>query len=149
MPSLNTDLSIEQGSTFVLEFQVFNDLLEVVNLLDVAINEQGNREYSINEFNARMKIKKSKYRSPELYVCGTTSNFVVQPGSAAGYTQDGIYFVGGQTGFMRVVMTAATTATFKAGRYFYDLELVQNIGNYEVVAKLLDGKMEIDAEATK
>jgi len=149
MAALNVDLTIEQGSTFVLEFQVFDDLLEPLSLLDSSINELGIREYSIADYNMRMKIKRSRYRDPELYVSGTAANYVIQPVSSLGFTADGIYFVGGQTGFVRLVISAETTASFKAGRYFYDLELIKNIGNHEIVSKLLDGKLEIDAEATK
>lgn len=149
MPALSVDLTIEQGSTFVLEFQVFDDLLEPVSLLDSFINELGLREYSFGDYHMRMKIKKTRFRNPELYVSGTASNQIVQPFSPLGYTADGIYFVGGQTGFARMVISAETTESFKAGRYFYDLELVKYIGNHEIVSKLLDGKMEIDAEATK
>ena len=148
MPALNIDLALEQGSTFVLEFQVFDDLLSPIELLEAYVDENGTTKYQFTDFSARMKIKKSKYRTPELYVCGTTMNYITQPGDTAGFITDGIFFLGGSTGHMRIVITSDTTATFKAGRYFYDLELVENAGG-EVVSKLLGGKFEIDAEATK
>lgn len=148
MPALNIDLALEQGSTFVLEFQVFDDLLSPIELLEAYVDENGTTKYQFTDFSARMKIKKSKYRTPELYVSGTTMNYITQPGDTVGFVSDGIFFLGGSTGHMRIVITSDTTATFKAGRYFYDLELVENAGG-EVVSKLLGGKFEIDAEATK
>jgi hypothetical protein len=75
--------------------------------------------------------------------------YVFQPGSTQGFVQDGVFFVGGSTGFMRLVLTADTTATFKGGRYFYDMELVQNVSGGEIVSKLLSGKMEVEAESTR
>lgn len=149
MAALNADLTIEQGSTFVLEFQVFDDLLDPVSLLSSSINDSGTRIYALDKYRARMKIKKSKYRSPVLYSSGTTMNYVVQTGSTSGFVTDGIFFVGGATGFMRIVITSNTSDDFKGGRYFYDLELVELMGSSEIVSKLLDGKFEVEAEATK
>jgi hypothetical protein len=149
MASLNIDLVGEQGSTFVLEFQIFDDLLNPIQLLSSRINSFGSTEYFLNKYRVRMKIKKSKYRSPELYSATTGQNFVIQPNDSIAYATSGIYFIGGTTGFMRMVMTSSTTEIFKSGRYFYDVELVENIDGYEVVSKLLEGKFEIDAEATK
>lgn len=149
MAALNTDLTIEQGSTFVLEFQVFDDLLDSVSFLSSSTDDLGTTVYSLDKYRARMKIKKSKYRTPVLYSCGTTMNYVVQPGSTAGFVTDGIFFIGGATGFMRIVITSNTSDDFKGGRYFYDLELVELMGSSEIVSKLLDGKFEVEAEATK
>jgi hypothetical protein len=149
MPSLNTDLSVEQGSTFVLEFQVFNDELQPLSLLTPSTNEFGTLIYSLDDYSVRMKIRKSKYRDPILFTVGTTMTYVFQPGSTQGFVQDGVFFVGGSTGFMRLVLTADTTATFKGGRYFYDMELVQNVSGGEIVSKLLSGKMEVEAESTR
>lgn len=149
MAALNTDISLEQGSTFVLEFQVFTDDLVPLNLLTPTENEFGTLVYGFDDFRARMRIKKSKYRTPILYTAGITANYITQPGSTLGFVQDGIFFVGGSTGSIRIVVSAETTAAFKSGRYFYDLELVKTIGaTGEMVTKLLAGKVEIDAEST-
>jgi len=148
MAALNIDFTIEQGSTFVLEFQVFDDLLQPLGMLESYVDDFGTLLYDFTNYKARMKIKKTKYRTPELYVCGTTMNYIVQPGSTAGFVSDGIYFVGGSTGSMRVVITSDSTASFKGGRYFYDLELVEDDGG-EIVSKLLSGKFEVEAEATR
>ena len=121
MPSLSTDLSVEQGSTFVLEFQVFDEELNPLEFLSSSINQFGTKVYSLSDYRARMKIRRSKYTNSVIYTCGTTSNFVTQPGSTLGFVTDGIYFVGGSTGFMRVVMTADTTESFKTSRHFYDI----------------------------
>jgi hypothetical protein len=149
MPSLSTDLSVEQGSTFVLEFQVFDEELNPLEFLSSSINQFGTKVYSLSDYRARMKIRRSKYTNSVIYTCGTTSNFVTQPGSTLGFVTDGIYFVGGSTGFMRVVMTADTTDSFKAGRHFYDIELVQSVTGGNIVNKILSGKVEIEAESTR
>lgn len=148
MPALNIDLALEQGSTFVLEFQVFDDELNPLELLESYVDENGTTKYQFTDFSARMKIKKSKYRTSELYSSGTTMTYITQPGSTAGFISDGIFFLGGSTGHMRIVITSDTTTSFKPGRYFYDLELVESADG-EIVSKLLGGKFEIDAEATK
>lgn len=148
MAALSMDLEMEQGSTFVLEFQVFDDQLDALPLITPYIAADGSTQYESTNFSARMKIKKSKYRDPVLYTSGTTMTQILQPGSTLGFTTDGIFFLGGSTGSMRIVITADTTATFKSGRYFYDLELVKTVDDGEVVSKLLDGKFEVEAEAT-
>jgi hypothetical protein len=149
MAALNADLAIEQGTTFVLEFKLYNDQLEIVPLLTSAINNEGSVEYSMSNYRMRMKIKKSKYRTPVLYSAGTTMNFVVQPGSTEGFIRDGFLFVGGSTGSTRMVISSMTNESFKPGRYFYDVELVELVGSDEIVSRILEGKFEIDAEATK
>lgn len=150
MPAINNDLSMEQGSTFVLEFQVFTDQLEPLSMLTSSINQFGTLVYSLDDYRARMKIKKSKYRDPVLFTLGNTATYVAQPGNTLGFVQDGIFFLGGggNTGFMRVVISSDTTTTFKAGRYFYDIELVQLVDGGEIVSKLMAGKFEIEAEST-
>jgi hypothetical protein len=147
--SLQTDLALEQGSTFVLEFQVFNDELQPVNFLAEDLNASGTKVYSLDDYRVRMKIRKSKYRDPVLLNLGTTANYPFQPGSTLGFVQDGFFFLGGNTGFMRLVLSADTTTTFKAGRYFYDMELVRLIDGGEMVSKILSGKIEIEAESTR
>ena len=59
MAALNADLATEQGSTFVLEFKLFTDELEVVPLLTSSINQVGTLEYSLDKYRMRMKVKKS------------------------------------------------------------------------------------------
>ena len=148
MPALNNDFSIEQGSTFVLEFQVFTEDLQPLSLLNSSINDFGRTVYSLDDYRVRMKIKKSKYRDPVLFTLGNTATYVFQPGSTLGFVQDGIFFLGGSTGFMRMVISSNTTTTFKAGRYFYDVELVQLVDGGEIASKLMAGKFEIEAEST-
>lgn len=149
MAALNADLATEQGSTFVLEFKLFTDELEVVPLLTSSINQVGTLEYSLDKYRMRMKVKKSKYRTPVLYSAGTTMNFVTQPGSTQGFVDDGFFFIGGSPGSARIVITSDTSKDFKAGRYFYDVELVELVGSDEIVSRILEGKFEVDAEATK
>lgn len=147
--ALQTDLSLEQGSTFVLEFQVFDDELQALNFLTSQANEFGTTTYSLDDHRVRMKIRKSKYRDPVLHTIGATANYAFQPGSTLGFVQDGFFFLGGNTGFMRLVLSDNTTALFKAGRYFYDIELVRLVDGGEMVSKILSGKIEIEAESTR
>lgn len=149
MASMNVDFFIEQGSTFVLDFQVFDDDLVPVPLLDEAINDSGSKEYSLSDYRMRMKIKKTKYRSPVLYSSGITQTYAISNGSTQSFIQDGIFFVGGTTGYARVVISNSTTASFKPGFYFYDIELVKDMNPGEVVSKIGEGRIEIEAEATK
>lgn len=148
MPAINKDLSLEQGSTFVLEFQVFTDELEPLSMLNSTTNEFGTKIYSLDDYRVRMKIKKSKYRDPVLFTLDDTETYIAQPGSTQGFVQNGIFLLGGNTGFMRMVINSDTTTTFKAGRYFYDVELIQLVDGGEIVSKLLSGKFEIEAEST-
>ena len=149
MAALSIDLNAEQGSTFVLEFQVFDDLLTPIQMLEQSINASGTTEYSLDAYRMRMKIRKSKYTNSIIYSAGITTNFVVQPGTTEGFVRNGFAFVGGATGFARMIITSDTAASFKGGRYFYDVELVELVGSDEIVSKLLDGKFEVAAEATK
>jgi hypothetical protein len=149
MAALNIDFSVEQGSTFVLDFQVFDDLLSPVELLSSAINQSGSVEYSFNQYRLKTRLKRSRYTTPILLGMGTTMNYITQPGDTAGFYTDGFFMIGGQTGQVRMVMSSDTTAAFKAGRYLYDVELIETVGNGTVVSKLLTGKFDIDAEATK
>jgi hypothetical protein len=48
-----------------------------------------------------------------------------------------------------MVISSMTNESFKPGRYFYDVELVELVGSDEIVSRILEGKFEIDAEATK
>jgi hypothetical protein len=149
MAALSIDLTAEQGSTFVLEFQVFDDLLTPIQMLSSSIDENGTLQYALDNYRLRMKIRRSKFTSPILYSAGTTANFVTQPGSVDGFTTDGFAHIGGATGFVRMIISSDTSSTFKGGRYFYDVELVELVGSDEIVSKLLDGKFEVAAEATK
>lgn len=145
----NVDFFIEQGSTFVLDFQVFDDQLAPIPLLSESTNDLGSKEYSLDKYTMRMKMRKSKYRSPVLYSCGTTQTFALQNGVTHSFTQNGIYFVGGSTGYARMVITDATTATFKPGLYFYDIEMVESLNPGTVVSRIGEGRIEIEAESTK
>ena len=115
MPALNTDLSVEQGSTFVLEFQVFNDELQPLSLLTSEINAFGTLVYSIDDYNVRMKIRKSKYRDPILFTIGTTMTYAFQPGRTQGFVQDGVFweflaYCAGTGGSILIIGSAAGVA---------------------------------------
>jgi hypothetical protein len=144
MASLNADYRIEQGSTFVLEFQVFDD-----DLLPVDMLSYDGTTYSLGDYRLRMKIKRTKYRDSLVYSCGITQNFVIQPSETHQFTTDGFYFLGGSTGMVRFVITADTTIGFKAANHLYDVELVKDMGNGTITSKLMMGKIDLDAESTR
>jgi hypothetical protein len=144
MPSMNVDYRIEQGSTFVLEFQVFDDELVPLNLL-----EYDGSTYSLGPYRMRMRIRRTKYRDSTVFTCGTTQNYVVQSGQSQEFTTDGFYFLGGSTGVARFVVTSDTSNGFKPASHFYDVELVKGLSGGDVVSKLMDGRIDLDAETTK
>jgi hypothetical protein len=148
MASLNADYSIEQGSTFVLEFQIFDEELQPVNLL-ASTSDISGTTYSLDSYRMRMKIRRTKYRDSLMFFCGTTQNYVVQPTDEnVEFTQDGFYFLGGTAGIVRVVISSNSTGTMKACNYFYDIEMVKSITGGSVVSKLMSGKIDFDAETT-
>ena len=144
MPSMNVDYRIEQGSTFVLEFQVFDDELVPLDFLTY-----NGSIYSLGPYRMRMKIRRTKYRDSTVFTCGTTQNFVLQPGDTHEFTTDGFYFLGGNTGIARLVVTSDTSNGFKPASHFYDIELVKTLAGGDVVSKLMDGRIDLDAETTK
>ena len=145
MASLNADYVIEQGSTIVIEFQVYDEELSPISLL----NYHPGNTYSLASYRFRSRVRKSKYTDSSIYYCGTTQNYIIQPGVTHEFVQDGFYFVGGNTGFVRMVIAYDTTANFKYGNHFYDVELVKSLTGGEVVTKILSGKFDIDSESTR
>jgi hypothetical protein len=54
--------------------------------------------------------------------------------------------LGGSAGTIRVVISATSTASYKAGQFLYDLELTSASG---VVTRLIQGKFTITSEVTR
>jgi len=139
MSSMNADYLLDQGSTFVLEFKMYDEDLQSVSLL--------NNQTPLYSF--RMKLRKTKYRGVSLFGLTEAATFVVPSGTTPDFTSNGFYLVEGNTGFVRFVITSDTTASFKPGMYFYDIEAVQSLTGGNVVSKVLSGKFDIDAESTR
>lgn len=144
MASLNADYVIEQGSTIVIEFQVYDEDLNPVSLLNYSSGT-----YSLSSYRFRSKVRKSKYTDSVIYQCGTTQNYIIQPGTTHEFVQNGFYLVGGTLGFVRMVIANDTTANFKYGNHFYDVELVKGLTGGDVVSKIISGKFDIDSESTR
>lgn len=144
MASLNTDYVIEQGSTIVIEFQVFDEDLNPVSLLN-----DSSGTYSFSSYRFRSKVRKSKYTDSMIYQCGTTQNYIIQPGTTHEFVQNGFYLIGGTLGFVRMVIANDTTVNFKYGNHFYDVEMVKSLTGGDVVSKILSGKFDIDSESTR
>jgi hypothetical protein len=140
------DFSIEQGSTFVLQFDLKKDdgtALPTIGATGNPVNfVQGNYSF-------RMKMRKSKYRgnTAALSISNTTVLGLNSP-SYAGFTADGFYLVSPTIGRVRLVLSAETTAALKYGDYAYDIEAVDSSSGAEEVTKVLLGKLEVIAEAT-
>lgn len=145
MASLNADYVIEQGSTIVIEFQVYDEDLKPVSLL----NYHAGDTYSFSSYRFRSKVRKSKYTDSVIYQCGITQNYIIQPGTTHEFVQNGFYLVGGTSGFVRMVIANDTTANFKYGNHFYDVEMVKGLSGGDVVSKILSGKFDIDSESTR
>lgn len=147
MASLNADYHLDQGSTFVLEFKVYDDDMQPVPLTELVGGSGGS--HALTDYRFSMKVWRTKYRSSLIYSCGTTQNFVLQPGDTHEMVQDGFYMVGGNTGFARMVIPWESNASFKAGINFYKVEMLKMVSGGEIVSKILTGKLDIDAETTR
>lgn len=122
MASLNADYRLDEGSTFVIEFKVFDDELQPLPLTTLV-----GATHALGDYRFRMKVRRTKYRTPLLYSCGTTQNYVLQQGETHEMTQDGFFIVGGNTGFVRFVATWQSTAAFKPAMHFYDMEISKGV----------------------
>ncbi len=147
MASMNADYHLDQGSTFVLEFKVYDDDLQPIPLANL-IGGTGST-YELGDYRFRMKAWRTKYRSSLIYSCGVTQNFVLQTGTTHEMIRDGFFVVGGNTGFVRLVIPWESSASFKAGINFYKVEMLKMVAGGEIVSKILTGKLDIDAETTR
>lgn len=147
MALVEQDFVVEQGSTFVLQFDLKND--DNTALATTATNQYTSTSSATN-ISLRMKMKKSKYGTAAA-VLGITANSVLQINSESiqGNTTDGFYFDAENQGRVKFVISSTTTETLKHGKYFYDIEVVDTKNNGTVeVTKALSGRMDVQAEVT-
>lgn len=140
------DFTVDQGSTFVLQFDLKKDdgtPLPTIGATGNPVN------FIAGDYSFRMKLRKTKYRNdtPALSI-SNTSVLGLNSAANAGFTADGFYLVSPNIGRVRLVISSATTAALKYGEYAYDIEAVLGPTGAEEVTKVLLGKMEISAEAT-
>lgn len=147
MALVDQDFTVDQGSTFILQFDLKND--DNTPLVTTTTN-QYTAQTSATNFSLRTKIRKSKYGAATLLL-GVTANYVLQTNSneTDGNTVDGFYFDGENLGRIKFVLSSSTTAALKHGKYFYDIEVVETKGAKTEVTKAFSGKLDIEAEVTK
>jgi len=126
MSAGNYDIHAEQGSTFSLTITYKDSSGSVI---DVSSNT------------ARMQVRKSQLSSLKLLdidINGVTGGIT---GGTGGITMN----ASGITGNINVAVDATTMTNVPAGRFFYDLELVDGT----TVTKLIRGKFTNDGEITR
>lgn len=145
MALLEQDFTIEQGSTFLLEFVLRNDDNTPLGL--TVQNRNVSNEFLIGEYSFRMKMRKSKYRGTSTYSLSNTS--VLQVGDKdLGKTADSFYIISEDTGKVWMLISPSSTSAIKHGKYFFDIEAVKGSTASEEVIKVLSGKFVVTAEAT-
>lgn len=147
MALADQDFVVEQGSTFILQFDLRND---DNTALATTVANQYTATSSATNISLRMKVKKSKYGTSSP-VLGITANSVLQANtqSTDGNTVDGFYFDAENQGRVKFVVSSTTTAALKHGKYFYDIEVVDTKANGGVeVTKALSGRLDVQAEVT-
>jgi hypothetical protein len=146
MALVDQDFTVDQGSTFILQFDLKKD--DNTPLVTTTTDQYAVLS-SLTNFLLRMKIRKSKYGTATL-VLGITGNYVLQSNvdSTTGNTVDGFYFDSENLGRVKFVMSSETTADMKSGKYFYDIEVVETKGTGTEVTKAFSGRLDVDAEVT-
>ena len=146
MALASRDFTIEQGSTFVLQFNLLDD--DGYPLKTVIEPSAG--IYAIGKFSFAMKCRKSKYgglTATLLDISGVTM-LGTAASSEDGYTRDGFYVFAGTPGKVKFVISSTTTSSVKYGRHDYDIEVVETKTNGVENTKGFVGKMTFEAEAT-
>jgi hypothetical protein len=135
------DFTVEQGSTFVLQFDLKND---DGTSLNTVVGE------NLGSYSFRMKCLRSKYGglTGTLLDISNTSVLSTYYDADAGNTRDGFYVFSDFPGRVKFVISDVTTSTIKHGRHDYDIEVIDTKGSGVEVTKAFVGKMTFDAEAT-
>jgi hypothetical protein len=145
------DFTIEQGASFILEFELKRDDNTPLGLTTPTAN--GVNTYDLGTYSFRMKLRRTKYgclTCLHATAYSLSSNSVIQVGDddTEGRTADGFYVIAGTPGKVRLTVNPSSTGAIKHGKYFYDIEAVSGTtGSYEVT-KVLSGRMVVNAEAT-
>lgn len=136
------DFSIEQGSTFILQFDLKDD--DGIPLQTVSGSSIGNYSF-------RMKCIRSKYGGLTGNLLNISTNTLLESNSSPdfGNSADGFYLFSDHPGRVKFVISDTTTSSIKYGRHDYDIEIVNTkIGGGIEVTKVFVGKMTFTAEAT-
>lgn len=123
------DISIDRGSTYILEFYVLEDDNTTPRYF-VGTN-------ATSVYSCRMQIRRSFLSEIKLIDLSseeeTTNN-------------DYIEFSDEEDGLIKIVISATTTRDIPVGRHFYDIELEDADG---VIVKLFKGRFEVHGEITR
>jgi hypothetical protein len=141
---VSQDFTIEQGSTFILQFNLRQDNNQP---LQVAESVGDSTIYQSGPFTFRTKFRRSKYRGESAFTLSNTTLLQLDE-TDDGNTADGFYIITETPGTIRMVLTPATTSGIKYGKYFYDIEAVKGASGEEEVTKVLSGRMVVTAEVT-
>ena len=146
MALLEQDFTVEQGSSFIMEFELLNDDKTPLGL--VVGSTGGVNTFDLGKYSFRMNFRKSKYRGTSAYGLSSTSVIQVGDEDTDGRTADGFYVIANSTGKVRMVMSPPSTAGIKHGKYFFDIEAVAGSTGFEEVTKVISGRFAVTAEAT-
>ena len=125
------DITIDKGSTYILEFYVLDD----DNTTPIYLAGTN----STKVYSCRMQIRRSYLSTTKILDLNT------DPGVDQ-YIEDYIEFSEELDGLIKIKISAYTTKTFPPGKHFYDIELEDDDG---VVYKLLKGRVEVLGEITQ
>ena len=125
------DITIDKGSTYILEFYVLDD--------DNTTHYYFNGTNSTKTYSCRMQIRRSYLTTTAIVDLNTDPN-------TDQYVQDYIQFSEENDGLIQLRISAYTTKTFPPGKHFYDIELEDDEGT---VYKLLKGRVEVLGEITQ
>jgi hypothetical protein len=146
MALVEQDFTVEQGSSFIMEFDLLKDDNTALSL--VTPSPDGVNTFQLGKYSFRMNFRKSKYRGTSAY--GISENSVIQVGDedTEGRTADGFYLIANHPGRVRMVIKPSSTASIKHGKYFFDIEAVAGTTGFQEVTKVVAGRFEVTAEAT-
>lgn len=145
MALASRDFTIDQGSTFLLQFTLTDD-----DGIAIPTVTGGTASPQIGKFSFGMKCLRSKYgglTGSLLNISGVTM-LGLSASSDAGNTRDGFYVFAGVPGKVKMVISSSTTAAVKYGRHDYDVEVSETKTSGTEVTKAFVGKMTFIAEAT-
>jgi hypothetical protein len=137
----NRDFTIEQGSSFILQFDLTDD---DGNSLGTVVNN------ALGSFSFAMNCRRSKYGGLTLPLVDISG--VTMLGTAAssdqGNTRDGFYVYQGLPGRIKFVLSSPTTAAMKFGMHDYEIEVRETKTSGTQYTKAMGGKMTVLAEST-
>jgi len=125
------DITIDKGSTYILEFYVLDD--------DNTTPYYFTGTNAIKSYSCRMQIRRSYLSEDKLVDLNDVPN-------TDQYVGDYIQFDETEDGFIKVKISSYTTKLLPPGKHFYDIELEDDEG---IVYKLLKGRVEVLGEITR